>query len=257
MAGEAKTNNFMLSTATVMIGEQSDLFNLNEAEHSIGLVKNFQLQSSPQFSDLRQGRANRLVYSLMTENTVNGSCEVYEYTESNLAYALGLNGATLTPLNAASTLASAVNGSSTPASSFDVATGDGSNFAADQWVLIDAGDDKVTARQIDSVATDSITVKDDINVDIPIGAKVKAVNPLNVGASNLNNFFSAKVVGRLANDEPIAALFPKVKMTGGINLQFQTNDYGNLPFELAIYDLVASDPFYSSFKDRQALLLKG
>lgn len=257
MAGEAKTNNFMLSTATVMIGAQSDLFNLNEAEHSIGLVKNYQMQSSPQFTDLRQGRTNSLVYSLMTENTVNASCEVYEYTETNLAYALGLNGASLTPLTASSTLASAVDGTSSPATTFDVQTGEGSNFADDQWILIDAGADQVTARQIDSISTDTITVKNGINVAIPAGATVKAVNPLNVGQKNLNNYFSAKVVGRLANDQPIAALFPKVKLTGGINLQFQTNDYGNLPFEMAIYDLVASDPFYSSFKDRQALLLKG
>ena len=41
MAGEAKTDSFMLGAATVMIGAMADLYDLNPTDHSIGLVKNF------------------------------------------------------------------------------------------------------------------------------------------------------------------------------------------------------------------------
>ena len=46
--------------------------------------------------------------------------------------------------------------------------------------------------------------------------------------------------------------FPKVRVTKGFDIDFRTDNYGNLPFELTIYDQVSTDPFYSAFGGDQA-----
>ena len=77
MAGEAKTNAFMLGTATVMLGAQADLFDLNPTEHSIGLVKNFNLQVDQTYTELTQGVQNQIVFSVRTGNKVMNTMEAY------------------------------------------------------------------------------------------------------------------------------------------------------------------------------------
>ncbi|TIT61156.1 MAG: hypothetical protein E5W90_32965, partial [Mesorhizobium sp.] len=74
MAGNAKTNKFLLSTATVMLGALADLHKLNPAEHSIGLVKNFQLTGEAQFTELTQGIRNAVVMSVRTGEGLKTSC---------------------------------------------------------------------------------------------------------------------------------------------------------------------------------------
>lgn len=251
MAGEAKSTNFMLGTATVMIGPAASLFDLDPQTHSVGLVKNFQLRTEPGFTELTQGVKNSLVYSVMTANPTRLSCEVYEYTAKNMAYALGLNGATLSEQTVSTTTDGAVNGASTPTAEVTVA--DATGLAANDYIMILYGsDDQIIVRKINSISTNTLTLNDNIGINIPTGAVVKKVNALSVGSKENNNFFGAKVAGKLADGTPVVALFPKIRVTGGFALQFQTNDYGNLPFEMTCYDLVPTDPFYSEFSEDQA-----
>lgn len=256
MQGAAKTNQFMLGTATVMIGAQADLMNLNPAEHSLGLVKNFSLNGEPQFTDLRQGVKNTIVFSTMTENTVRASCEVYEYTASNLAYGLQLNGGDYAAQTASGALASLVNGASSATDQVPLGAGEGANFSADDYIMIDAGDDNIVTRKISSISTDTLTVDSTIGVDLAAGSTVRKVNLLAVGSKKDAGYFSAKIVGRAANGEPLVILLPKVRITGGFTLQFAQDDYGNLPFEMATYDLVPADPHFADFGDKQAALLR-
>lgn len=255
MAGEAKSTNFMLSTATVMLGPVASLFDLDPSTHSVGLVKNFQLRTEPSFTDLTQGVKNSLVYSVMTGNPTRLSCEVYEYTAKNIAYGLGLNGASFDPNTVATTLSGAVNGGSSATASVPVTSATGLSIG--DYIMIEYGqDDQLLIRKISNIETNTLTVNDDIGIDLPSGAVVKKVHALSIGAKDNNNFFGAKVAGKLADGTPIVALFPKVKVTGGFTMQFQTNDYGNLPFEMTCYDLVATDPFYSEFLSQQAKLFR-
>ena len=80
MAGEAKTTNFMLGTATVMIGKPEELYDLNPEQHSVGLVKNFTIESQKESTDLPQGRTNEIAFSITTGSTTRGTFEMYEYT---------------------------------------------------------------------------------------------------------------------------------------------------------------------------------
>jgi hypothetical protein len=126
MAGEAKTNNFMLGTATVMLGPMDDVFDLTPANHSIGLVKNFQLQSQPTFADLTQGIKNTQVYSVHTGNDVRASMEVYEFTAQNLSYALGLAATGIAEQTASGALAAEQTGTIT---ALTLGAGEGASFA--------------------------------------------------------------------------------------------------------------------------------
>lgn len=258
MPGLAKSNKFMLGTATVMVGPQADVLDLNPTDHSLGLVKNFQVMSEPSYTELRQGVKQNLVYSVMTENNVRASWETYEYSARNLAYGLQLNGENYNAdLSAAvSTLAAAVDGTSTPVSDIDAATGEGANFTVGDHIVIDAGDDLVVTREVTAITTDTLTVSPSIAVALPQGADIKKVNKVAVGTKTDPEYFALKAVGRAANGDPVVLILPKIRLTGGFTMAFQTDDFGNIPMEATVYDKLPSDPLYARFKDNQAELLR-
>ena len=83
--GTARTENFMLSTAEVRIGEVGSLQTLN-GDDSIGLVKNVAITGEMETTDLGQGIQNRTVFSVITSATLNIATEVYEYTPKTVSY---------------------------------------------------------------------------------------------------------------------------------------------------------------------------
>jgi len=214
MAGEAKTNAFMLGSATVMLGPQADLFTLAPSTHSIGLVKNFTTSSEPQYTDLTQGVKNTIVYSVMTSNRIRAQMEVYEYTSKNIAYALGLNGSALTAISASTT----------------------------------------TTAATAAVATNTLTLNAALPVALASGAVVQKVNPIDVGSTADQPFLSAKIVGQLADGTEVGLLLPKVRITAGFTLGFTTDNFGNLPMEFTCYDLTSDDPNYAVFSGKQGML---
>lgn len=253
MAGEAKSNAFMLGAATVMIGAPADLFDLNPADHSIGLVKGFTLTSEPGYTDLTQGVKNTLAYSVMTSNSVRAQMEVYEYTSKNLTYALGLNGATVSAQTTVSTAAVAINALDTDVT---VEAGDGSGFSVGDWIMIQEGTgDKVYTRKLTGVVTDTLSFDEALPKAMVAGSTVRLMNAIGVGSKDEQPFLAAKIVGTLANGDEMTVLIPKMRITNGFTLGFQTDNYGNLPFEFTVFDLVASDPNYSKFDNNQALLI--
>lgn len=250
MAGEAKTSSFMLGTATVMIGAQADLFDLNPADHSVGLVKNFRITGEPSYTDLTQGVKNTIVYSVMTANVIRAAMEVYEYTGANLSYALGLEGSAVTPQTVETTL-------SAPASASDtsVTVTSETGFAVDDYVMIqDGADDKVIVRKLSATAAGTLSFTDDLPKPIPAGATVKKANVISIGSKVDQPFLSAKVVGTIADGTEVAILCPKIRITNGFSLGFTTEGFDNMPYEFSFYDLVSTDPNYAEFAGEQAKL---
>ncbi len=250
MAGEAKTNAFMLGSATVMIGPQADLFTLAPSTHAIGLVKNFTISSEPQYTDLTQGVKNTIVYSVMTSNRVRAQMEVFEYTSKNIAYALGLNGPPLTPISASTTLSAAVTAAATT-----ITVTSATGLTAGNWISIQEGtDDKIFFRRIVSVATNTLTLNAALPVALTSGSVVQRVNKVDVGSTEDQPFLSAKIVGSLADGTEVGLLIPKIRITAGFTMGFVTDNFGNLPFEFTCYDLTSDDPNFSEFGGRQAML---
>lgn len=252
MAGEAKTTEFMLGTATVMIGAQADLMDLTPAGHSIGLVKNVTITAEPTYTELTQGVKNSIVYSVMTQNAVRASMEVYEYTAKNLNYALGLDGSGYTPSAVASTTAGVTT---TSATSITVDVGDGALFSVGDWIMIPLSEDNIIVRKITSIAIDALTFVGATTQEIPAGTVVKVSKTVDVGSKDNQPFMACKIVGVTAEGEPITILFPKVRIVNGFNLAFTTDDFGNMPFEMTIYDLASTDAFYADFANRNGIIL--
>jgi hypothetical protein len=145
-------------------------------------------------------------------------------------------------------------GTGTPAvPSTTLVLADAADFKANDWISIQIGtDDKVLIRQIASKATNTLTLTRGIDQAIPVGAVVKRVFYGSIGSKTDQPFFAAKVVGTLADGSEMTILIPKLRISKGFALAFNSSDFGNLPFEFDIYDLVASDPFYTEFNGDQA-----
>jgi hypothetical protein len=245
MAGEAKTKAFMLGTATVMLGDREDLFDFTPANHSIGLVKNFNLTVDQSYTDLGQGLTNQTVFSVKTGSKIMATMEAYEYTGKNLTYALGMEGFNAAAeVTTSTTVASGATTTSVPVlSAAGIITGN--------YIKIQTGtSDQILVRKVTNVSNNTLTV-----ATLPggpaEGATVSKMNVIPLGSSTAceDTFIAAKIVGTLADCSEVVLLLPKVKVTKGFNMAFNSNDFQNLPLELTVYDLLADDDHYAAFAD--------
>lgn len=240
MPGLAITDNFMLGTAELMVGAQADLLNFTPSTHGLGLVKNVAVTADPAFTELTQGTTNDLVASIKTNNTVGVTAEVYEYTAQNVAHGLGLSGTYTT-----NTVNSLVDVTVSSGVTFDVSTGDGTNFAADDYVFLKTGtaDEDLIVRKVVSIAVDTITVNAAFTTSVPVGSVVSVVHALDIGSKDAQPYLALAIQGELVNTGEMAMFqFGKVRVTKGFNFSFVTDNFSNMPFEFQVYDLVANDP---------------
>lgn len=245
MAGEAKSTKFAVGAATLMLGPLADLMNLNVDAHSVGLAKNIVVTAESSFLDLTQGVKNSLVYQVMNGQTTRITAEVYEMTAKNLTYGLGLDGSALSVANVATTLTANIAANANVAQ-----VANASGFSANDWLMIQpsASSDDIQLRRAANIVSNNITLSANVPVLVPSGAIVKKVNAINVAGEEVPTYVAAKIAGNLADGTPIVLLFPKVKITRGFTVGFQTDNYGNLPFEISAFDQVPGDPFYATIK---------
>lgn len=262
--GVARTDNFLLATATVMLGALSDLYNLTPEKHSVGLIKNVSNEANKETTDLTQGILNDIVYSVTTGAPIRVTGELYEFTEKNMAYGLSLDGATLAPIvgtRFTTTAAGAANTNplftdltvDTPASPQVIAAGDA--------VMIKTPSGNVILAVANGpVAAGKLTIRQAIatpTTSLPIGCTVSKVNALNLGDSTKPKYFSAKIIGELPNGEVITIMYPKVKVVSGLSLAFSTSDFSNMALEFEPMAQLMSDPFYADFAGRKGVMAKG
>lgn len=249
MAGEAKTNAFMLGTATVMLGDREDLFDFTPANHSIGLVKNFNLTVDQSYTDLGQGLTNQTVFSVKTGSKIMATMEAYEYTGKNLTYALGLEGFNA---GAAITASSSIIGIPAPTDTGFTMSGALAGLVVGDYIKIQTGNnDQVLVRKVATITGAALTFADPLPAAPAEGATVSKMNVIPLGSSTAceDTFVAAKIVGTLADCSEVVLLLPKVKVTKGFNMAFNSNDFQNLPLELTVYDLLAADDHYAIFAE--------
>jgi hypothetical protein len=263
MAGTAQTKSFLLSSATVMVGPQADLHKLNPAEHSIGLVKNFTMNADPTFVELTQGLKNHIVMSVKNGEGIRCSMEVYEYTLRNLAYAAGFDasGAGYDPVDTIWVTSAAIATNTVVEVASDITT----DLAAGDYVFLQNGyDDKVHIAKVASAvfATSKTTVtfatgyETPVGASFPIGSRLGKVKKLEMGnGTNVQPELAAKIVGLLPKDNaPFTILLPRMKISKGFGVAFQTDNFGNLPFEFTPYAGTPEDPFYAEYGESVAVL---
>ncbi len=262
MAGNAKTNKFMLSTATVMLGPLAKLHELNPAEHTMGLVKNFQLTGEAQYTELTQGIRNAVVMSVRTGEGLRTSCEVYEFTAKNLAYAAGLD-ASGTSYDVVDELSALSEVATSADTDLVLAVAPVQAITAGDYLFIQKGqDDYVHVIKVATytAATKTVTFAAGFAIptgmEFPVGSRVGRLKRIDVGQNVTQPDLACKVTGILPKDNtPFTILLPKVKVTRGLGISFASDNFSNMPFEMQPYEMTMSDPFYSEYGQAQAVLL--
>lgn len=265
MPGQAQSNSFLLSSATVCIGPTASLYDLNPTAHSIGLVKNFQAVSEPTYVEMTQGIRNSVAMSVRNNDGLRCSMEVYEYSLRNLAYAAGLD-ASGASFNANTTSPWLSTASITAAATAIIVPGDvTATVAVGDWIYIQNGLDdyvhiaKVSARVFSTNTTITFAgYAIPAGLTFPIGSRVGEVQRINLGAAVVQPDLCAKVIGVMPKDQrPVVIMYPKIKITKGFGLSFQVDNFQNMPFEFTPYALVSGDSYYSDFGDNMMALYPG
>lgn len=260
MAGEALTSAFVLSTASLMIGPTNKLFELLPATHGLGLVKNVKVTADVSYTELKQGVKQNIVYSVQTGNDVKIAGEVYEYSGKNLTYGLGLDGSTVVSQTDMTLKTAITTGGTAVVATVAVDP----TIVAGDWVVVQdqAGlQDKVFVGRVASATYTGGSTQVAVTLDaltpmpstmtFPIGARVIKANRAPIGAQLSQPFFGCKITGVLPQGGmPITLLFPKVRVTKGFDLQFVTDNFASLPFELTPYQLTTTDDNYAIYAGR-------
>ncbi len=250
MAGEAQSINFAVGTATIMVGDPADLRDFRPETHSLGLVKNVKIMAEASYIQLTQGIRNEVVHSIKTGEPVSMGAEIYEYNAKNWNYALGFSGYDVTVQPAVHYVTTAVAGSPLGTSTFDVDAVAG--LTVGDYVNVQVGNtsDSVIPRRITGTTSTTVTLDAPIkNQAIPVGAAIRKVNIIPVGRQSEQPFLAAKIVGTMADQVEVVIEIPKLRITKGFDLTFQTSDYANMPFEFTCYAQVPTDAQYARFKD--------
>ena len=259
MPAAVKTNNFMLSQATLMLapfaqGSANMTFDLDPAANSVGLIKNLQTKEESSQVELRAGVRQLLVDSQKSGVKVSVSAEVYEYTAKNMLYSLSLNRTTqvvkaaglagaLAAAGASLNLAATAPAGSTaaPITLADLTSGtvlmiQGTGDFSDRTFIT-----KVSATPSALTAV-AISPPVPAGMSFSIGDGVFLVNQIPVGTTATQDFFSLKVVGMLANEnKPVTIIFPKVKILKGFNFDFTEDKYGSMAWEIDPYFMTTAD----------------
>lgn len=261
MAGEAKTSEFLLSQATLMVGPSSKVMELNPTDHSLGLIKNVQVTTEPQFVELTQGVEAQTIFSVNTANPSRISGEVYEFTARNMAYGAGIDGSTAAydPIVTSYALNTAIT---TGGTSVALVSG-GTDFVAGDYLVIQdtSTGDRVHVGKVASVATNTITLATGYSMPSTMTFAVATttifrVRNIKVGANLFRPTFGVKLVGTMpATGEPVTLIFPKVKITRGLTVAFQGDNFANMPFEFQPYALLPADSYYADLGGSKTFML--
>ena len=249
MAGEARSINFAVGTATIMLGAPADLRNFTPATHSIGLVKDVKVMAEASYIKLTHGVRNSVVHSIKTGEPVSMGAAIYEYNAKNWTYALGFAGYDVALTAASTNVTTAVAANPAGADTVDVASA--ASFNVGDYVMLQVGfDDRVYPRRVAAKTTTTLTFDADfVDIAIPLGATVRKCSIVPIGRKSEQPFLAAKIVGSMADNVEVCIEIPKLRVTKGFDLTFQTSDYANMPFEFDVYDLVPADPEYARSRD--------
>ena len=254
MAGEAQTTKFMLGSATVMLGAPANLLDLGTAD-SIGLVKNIVTKTTPGFVTLTQGSYNDEVFSKKNKNDVQIDGEMYEYSLRNLTYAASLDGTTLAqPTN--TTITTGNVGASTAATVIPLTSAAGVAIGGYLALHVNAAD-QVFVRRVTALSGTDATVERGLPVSLPTGAVVKVMGQVGIGSNAPQPYLACKIVGQLADDTWVTQMYPKVRVTSGMNLAFKTDAMDHIPLMIVPHTPVSTDPFYQWAVNPDGTMVRG
>ncbi len=258
MPGVAVSNEFLLSSATVMVGPMADLFKLNVATHSLGLCKNVSFKTEFGQVQLGQGIMNTPVATVKNSAKATVTAEIFEYTGTNIAYGLGLDGTQIVTSVAACALATTITGvDATPVTTVVLtsATDNHTSFPQGAWIMIQDRTGEYDSCHVAQLASASTygTGQTTLTLTAATGIKtgevfnavtssVYLMSKMSVGSQQATPYLSMKIVGLLPNGQKALPIyFPKVQVVKGAELVFDTSNFGKMPYEFQPLVLTTSE----------------
>lgn len=257
-----RSNSFMLSSATIMMAPAftTPVFELQPALHSLGMARDVSIKVDSSLIELKNGIAQTTVDARRTGVSASISATLFEMTAANIQRSMALASATspqvkrgvLTAAAAAAAVSLSINSNPVPGDTNSAITAVG-DIPSGSTILIqriNGEQDYVFPTTSTGVATGTgpYTIPIAGTSAIPTGmsfaagANVWILTPIAIANSTADDLFGVKITGTLSNyDRPVTALFPKVRVSKGFQLQFTETDYGSMPLELTPFILSAAE----------------
>lgn len=251
-----QNSSFLLTAATVMIGQYgTDVFSLTPAANSVGMVKNVKIGMTSSEISLLNGIQQLKVDSLKSGVALTLGFEGYEFSASNLQLALGFAGVTTQFKRGVLTAAVVATGTALSVNTAPIAgqpatgiTAIGDVPAGSSILLQSAsGTDLVFPVATAGAATGGAPYGLTMASALPTGMAFAAgdyvwvVNKLSMGDTAALSYYCVKVAGVMSNGQPVVAIFPKVKIIKGFDVNMTETAYGNMPFEISPYFLTGAE----------------
>lgn len=247
--GSAQTNEFSIGTAEVRIGPLSEAGRLSQAR-SVGLVDNVTISFAQSSVDLKGGFPQQIVDTAIIEQTGTIKITAREFSRKNLDIMLG-NGSSAAVTDVKTTLVNTANVAAA-ATEITVATGGGALFTAGDVIVIypEGRPEDVTVSIIDSIATDTITLKTGMGTVVAYNALTESTLDFHVfkafglAAGNVTktNYFSVMLIQQKnSSGRPAIWSVWKAANSGSMEQANSPTDYGSLTMDLKIMQPTISD----------------
>ena len=257
-----KSNSFMLSSATIMMAPAFTVpvFDLQPSLHSLGMCRDVSVKVDSSLLELKNGIAQTSVDARRVGVAASISATIMEMSADNIKRANALATATPTQIKRGVLSAAVVGAAVSLSITSDPVPGDTASaitaigdIPTGSTILIqriNGEQDYVFPTKSSGVATGAGPYVVPIAgiyaipaaMSFPIGARVWVISSISIADSSADDLFGVKITGTLSNyDKPVTAVFPKVRVGKGFQLQYTETEYGSMPFELTPFVLSSNE----------------
>lgn len=258
---EVQKSAFSLMSATLMLGDAftDDVFSLQPALHSVGMVSQIAITQNSNINELMNGVEQVSVAARRTGVKSNITGNVFEMTAKNIMRAQSLAGSPIQVKRGHLTVAAAGSAASLTITS-DPVPGEAASAIA---TLADIPSGAMLLLQRPGGETDYVfptkssaaTTGTDpyttaiagafaipAGMSFPIGTLVWIVSAVGVDDMDAESLYCAKITGTLADyNRPVTYVAPKVRIVKGFQLSFNETQFTSMPWELQPVMLSATE----------------
>lgn len=257
-----KSNSFMLSSATIMMAPAFTVpvFDLQPSLHSLGMCRDVSIKVDSSLLELKNGIAQTTVDARRVGVSASISATIMEMSADNIRRSNALATATATQIKRGVLASALVGGAVSLSITSDPVPGDAlsaitavGDIPSGSTILVQrvgGEQDYVFPTKSSGVATGTGPYAVPIAgiyaipaaMSFAAGARVWVVPAIGIADANADDLFGVKITGTLSNyEKPVTAVFPKVRIGKGFQLQFTETEYGSMPFEMMPFVLSSNE----------------
>ena len=235
MANTSKTSEFFIGDLDIRVS--TDLTKAGELgpDDSIGLLQDAKITMNTNEVKLKSGFPERTYASAVVSRDLSVAGSFNEYSISNLALVYGDNDALAAAVSATAASSTFTAIAAADQAVVEVQTGDGVDFAIGNTVYVYSHDNAsdVFVAEIDSIAVDAITLKQNLPRALAIGDHIARIQTVELGSEDNTKELTVQVVGTMPLDgTPFVYDIWKGTISGSAEMSSSTQNFGALPFTI-------------------------